>query len=188
MKKIALLFASLLSLAALPAQAATYTYNYQAPFNETFIVSGNFTSAQQTMIIEVEAEAGNVPPGWEGVVTFATTTSNGSNSYDAWDFAYCNTVKPCYYPNPRIEIPISALNRVWNLTAGLFGGVCEPHIPFPNCLTAQQATTSAAIHVTLPDNLYLTPLPAALPLFAFALGSAGLLGWRRSRKAGGTET
>jgi hypothetical protein len=34
-------------------------------------------------------------------------------------------------------------------------------------------------------NLVLTPvpLPAALPLFAAALGGAGLAGWRRRRKA-----
>jgi hypothetical protein len=28
-----------------------------------------------------------------------------------------------------------------------------------------------------------TPLPAALPLFATSLGALGLLGWRRKRKA-----
>jgi hypothetical protein len=28
-----------------------------------------------------------------------------------------------------------------------------------------------------------TPLPAALPLFATGLGALGLLGWRRKRKA-----
>ena len=32
-------------------------------------------------------------------------------------------------------------------------------------------------------NATLTPLPAALPLFASGLGALGLLGWRRKRKA-----
>jgi hypothetical protein len=30
---------------------------------------------------------------------------------------------------------------------------------------------------------YLTPLPAALPLFATGIGGLGLLGWRRKQKA-----
>jgi len=33
----------------------------------------------------------------------------------------------------------------------------------------------------LPDGLGITPLPAALPLFATGLGALGLLGWRRRR-------
>jgi hypothetical protein len=33
------------------------------------------------------------------------------------------------------------------------------------------------------DNIVLTPLPAAFPLFATCLGALGLLGWRRNRKA-----
>jgi hypothetical protein len=35
----------------------------------------------------------------------------------------------------------------------------------------------------LKDSPALTPLPAALPLFATGLGALGLLGWRRKRKA-----
>jgi hypothetical protein len=36
---------------------------------------------------------------------------------------------------------------------------------------------------TLVDPPALTPLPAALPLFATGIGGLGLLGWRRKRKA-----
>jgi hypothetical protein len=32
-------------------------------------------------------------------------------------------------------------------------------------------------------NQLITPIPAALPLFASGLGGLGLLGWRRKRKA-----
>lgn len=39
------------------------------------------------------------------------------------------------------------------------------------------------LQVTLPDNLSVTPLPAALPLFGTGVGVIGLLGWRRKRKA-----
>jgi hypothetical protein len=47
---------------------------------------------------------------------------------------------------------------------------------------------NTAVYVELPDGLGilgeqgLTPLPAALPLFATGLGVMGLLGWRRKRK------
>ena len=34
----------------------------------------------------------------------------------------------------------------------------------------------------LPDGLWITPLPSALPLFVTGLGALGLLGWRRKRK------
>jgi hypothetical protein len=39
------------------------------------------------------------------------------------------------------------------------------------------------LQVTLPDNLSITPLPAALPLFATGVGILGLLGWHRRRKS-----
>ena len=35
----------------------------------------------------------------------------------------------------------------------------------------------------LPDGFGITPLPAALPLFASGLGALGFLGWRKRRKA-----
>ena len=41
------------------------------------------------------------------------------------------------------------------------------------------------LQVTLPDNLSITPLPAALPLFATGVGILGLLGWHRRRKSTG---
>ena len=41
----------------------------------------------------------------------------------------------------------------------------------------------AAMNLFLPDGMYVTPLPATLPLFASGLGALGLLGWRRKRKA-----
>jgi len=36
---------------------------------------------------------------------------------------------------------------------------------------------------TVNGDVFTTPLPAALPLFATGLGALGLLGWRRKRKA-----
>jgi hypothetical protein len=40
-----------------------------------------------------------------------------------------------------------------------------------------------SITISLPEGAYVTPLPAALPLFVTGLAALGLLGWRRKRKA-----
>jgi len=52
---------------------------------------------------------------------------------------------------------------------GVIGGDC-PEVDF------QYTLTSGSISLV-------TPLPAALPLFATGLGALGLLGWRRKKKA-----
>jgi hypothetical protein len=44
-------------------------------------------------------------------------------------------------------------------------------------------TIDYSINISLPDGLYVTPLPEALPLFATGLGVLGLLFWRRRREA-----
>ncbi len=44
------------------------------------------------------------------------------------------------------------------------------------------ATVDYSINISLPNGAYVTPLPAALPLFATGLGALGLLGWRRKRR------
>jgi hypothetical protein len=41
---------------------------------------------------------------------------------------------------------------------------------------------SASMTVDLPDGLYVTPIPAALPLFATGLGALGFITYRRKRK------
>jgi hypothetical protein len=44
-------------------------------------------------------------------------------------------------------------------------------------------TIDYTININLPNGAYVTPLPAALPLFATGLGALGLISWRRRRKA-----
>jgi hypothetical protein len=44
-------------------------------------------------------------------------------------------------------------------------------------------TIDYSISINLPDGATVTPLPAALPLFAAGLGAFALLRWRRKRKA-----
>jgi hypothetical protein len=44
-------------------------------------------------------------------------------------------------------------------------------------------TIDYSISINLPDGATVTPLPAALPLFAAGLGALALLRWRRKRRA-----
>jgi len=76
-----------------------------------------------------------------------------------------------------------------------------PHNPFSNQtatfgidiagLTASDTVTSATFSFGTTAGVNVTgvvsPLPAALPLFATGLGAVGLLGWRRKRKAPGVS-
>jgi hypothetical protein len=48
--------------------------------------------------------------------------------------------------------------------------------------TAAGATISPSLTVDLPAGLAVTPIPAALPLFASGLGMFGWMGWSRKRK------
>ena len=43
-------------------------------------------------------------------------------------------------------------------------------------------TIDYSIDINLPNGVYVTPLPAGLPLFATGLGAIGLLAWRRNSK------
>ena len=53
---------------------------------------------------------------------------------------------------------------------------------YNNIECAEEGSPGGACE-SLTGAVQATPLPAALPLFATALGSIGLFGWRRKRKA-----
>jgi hypothetical protein len=79
----------------------------------------------------------------------------------------------------------------------LNGGVFFPSI-LPSTLDVSTSSLASflggpgivdySINVSLPEGAYVTPLPAALPLFATGLAALGLLGWRRKRKTQASPT
>jgi hypothetical protein len=74
----------------------------------------------------------------------------------------------------------------------IFGGVFFPST-LPSTLDISTSSLASilggpgtidySINITLPNWAFVTPLPAALPLFATGLGALGVLQWRRKRKS-----
>ena len=60
-------------------------------------------------------------------------------------------------------------------------------VPPPECLIlpihCPGITVMNGFDISGETTVYVTPIPAALPLFATGLGALGLLGWRRKKKA-----
>jgi hypothetical protein len=95
--------------------------------------------------------------------------SGASETLSGIDLFSCNS-NPCSSSSGSI----SALATVGALTYTWSGLNIAPGAKFDITF----ASWNNAI-----DSAVVTPLPAALPLFATGLGALGLLGWRRKRKA-----
>ena len=64
----------------------------------------------------------------------------------------------------------------------------DPFATSPQKLTGFSYTQSGvnALWDTNTGSVSVTPIPAALPLFATGIGAMGLIGWRRKRRAQAT--
>jgi len=86
--------------------------------------------------------------------------------------------------NQTYQLTANALYRVIMETDGSSlgsGGAANAHLdPFFSAPAGYTVLTSAGIGNAAPP-VSATPIPAALPLFAAALGGLGLLGWRRKK-------
>jgi len=165
MRKIQLLA---LALALSVGQARAITYNVHG--TATLIV-GNLGSVPEGGFdgqFDVNLNTGSVIAatftGFQGPWTLAGT---GPADINGGNFFLQASV-------PNVGLPTFSVMAITYLTgSGYFqGSAFEPDCVAP-CHLDWAAGNFAVV----------TPLPAALPLFATGLGVLGLLGWRRKRKA-----
>ncbi len=161
------------------ASAVTLSYEYSGTGNLSFQsdttlnIGGTCSSpcfVSALMTIEGTGPAFNpsIPSGW-AASAFATVTDNLGDTMSL-------AVNTGDTPGTKHEIfggvffP-STLPRTLDIStssfASIFGG---------------PATIDYSVEIGLPTGAFVTPLPAALPLFATGLGALGLLRWRRKRK------
>jgi hypothetical protein len=125
------------------------------------------------------------PSGPDYLITGISGTYNGNaitSLFAPGGFQGNNNI--LHSGSPQLDIlgfafSVAALPRNVNIYYDAVGGsdfcptrpgYCDYHEP-------------GAIDTPIAFSATLTPLPAALPLFATGLGAVGLLGWRRKRKA-----
>ncbi len=144
------------------AHAATYIL----PLGGDITISGPIATVEEvTLSIAV---FGVFPPNdllvaksSFGAVVFQSFLSPSSNSgYNVVSDCVAGSgggVKPCgpFFP-ASVTFLITDADRNWNINVFLYSN---------NAITG-----GAKLTLTLPDNLYITPLPATLPLFAMGLG------------------
>jgi hypothetical protein len=138
-------------------------------------------------------------PGYNGAICEATLT-DGSNSWIVVDWAGFPTAEQPDWGRPSIEnfevwIRINGgtlgnaeqvtfsygdinTHYLFQLFVGAYADNYSKEYPF----WALGLASNTELSVSTNGFPLVTPLPAALPLFATGLGALGLLGWRRKRK------
>jgi hypothetical protein len=187
-----------LLLAAVPASAAIYDYDFASTDGQGFTLDGTFTTSNSAVPIPgAGGELGYAISDITGVLAGlgfpAPDTINGlipntvypASSYSpSGAFIYDNAL---FFPTqPHLDNP-----GVLFTTAGLPGVEWNLFSIAPTVYSLDNNNNGAYWVTTGTMRLYLepsslgvaaTPLPAALPLFAAGLGVMGLLGRRRKRK------
>lgn len=175
-------FVALVASAGLTARASavTLSYEYSGTGNVSFqsdtILNIGGTCSSPCVVSAIMTISGNgpvwdpsIPSGW-GTVASATVKDN---------------------LNDIMSLGVSTGNYTSGTKHEIFGAVFFPSV-LPSSLDISTSslasilggpgTVDYAISINLPDGAYVTPLPAALPLFAAGIGTLGLLRWFRRRK------
>ena len=162
-------------------------------------VSDSFTLLQASTLTGVTFGAWSAPGtaitsvDWGITTTPATYTVSGTaavtsgpqtpalggyaTSTDSFSLPGISLAAGTYYL--VLQNAVSASSSYWDVTNG--GSSATQY----NTLTTLDngSIASESFQILGDANTTITPLPAALPLFATGLGALGLLGWRRKRKA-----
>lgn len=193
-KRAAIAVAAAAFMSSLPAQAYTVTSS-AGPTSSTSgaITFDNFDDISNTAIATVSGGTSNggSSPGYgnwlaadsNDTITVTFTTSPASYFGFLWGTPDTyNSVTPYQGATPLTKYIIPAsLNQSQffaNFSAG--SGEYFTSVVLASTGYSFEVDNFAAILSATPGA---TPLPGALPLFATGIASAGLLGWRRRRKA-----
>jgi hypothetical protein len=169
--------------AALPTSASAVTLSYEysgasdLSFQQDTKLNIGGTCSSPCVVAALMTISGNgpvwdpsIPSGW-GTGASATVTDN------LGDVMSLGVTAGNYTTGTKHEIFgavlfASVLPSILDISTSSFG-----------VFTGGPGTVDYSISISLPNGAYVTPLPAALPLFATGLGALGLLGWCRKRIA-----
>lgn len=181
-----------LLLAAYPASAAIYDYDFTSTDGQGFTLDGTFTTSNSAVpipgaggelgyaILDISGVlAGPGLPAPDTITALIPNPGYPASSYSpSGAFIYDNALFPTqpYLDNPGVLFRTAGLAGVeWNLFSIA-----------PTVYSLDNNNNGAYWVTTGTMRLYLdpvaTPLPAALPMFAAGLGVMGLVGRRRKRK------
>jgi hypothetical protein len=159
----ALLTATVLVIAPMAAGAATFDFSFSGGF---YSGSGEFTSSSVSSPFLIT--------GISGSISDSNVNGGALSAITSIDTSYFGPDNLLSFPTtPFVDfsgISFDTASLAYNLfsTAGLYGVQRGNFVSEVSLIVTEEAVT---------------PLPAALPLFATGLGGLGLLGWRRKRKA-----
>ena len=171
-----------------PARANIITvFNLTGTFTDSSTISGTVTIDVTFGIVDSAnlLYMGNTYSTIQSQIQFTGITPSGFISSQV-DYAVDIGTSISQFPSIHLGIP--GIPQPIFLT-GYVGGpvcsvdaVCGPDAAGNTYASAFHPSASSAV-VLQTGQLSVTPLPAALPLFATGLGAMGLFGWRRKRKA-----
>jgi hypothetical protein len=195
--------AGALLLAAFPASAAIYDYDFASTDGQGFTLDGTITASDSALLIPATGQSGYAILDISGVLGStlvpapfpAPDNINGlianpninlasglsPSGYSIFDNALYSPPSQPYLDNPGVLFTTAGLPGVeWNL----FSIAPDVYSLDNNNNGAYWVTTGTMRLYLEPSSLGVaaTPLPAALPLFAAGLGVMGLLDRRRKRK------
>jgi len=162
------------------ASAVTLSYDYSGAgyviFQSDTILNIGGTCSSPCVISALMTISGN-GPAWDPSVPSGWATSASATVTDNL--------------GDIISLGVNTGNYTSGTKHQIFGAVFFPSV-LPSSLDISTSsfasmlggpgTVDYSINIGLPDGAYVTPLPAALPLFGAGLGTLGLLRWFRRRK------
>jgi hypothetical protein len=162
------------------ASAVTLSYEYTGTGNISFQSDTTLNlggACSSPCVFSAIMTIGGNGPAWNPSMPSGWGTGASANVTDNLGDVMSLAVNTGDVPGPNHEI----------FGSGFFASVLPSTLDISTSSFASifggAGTVDYSININLPNGVYVTPLPAALSLFATGLGALALLGWRRKREA-----